>query len=199
MVIQKVEIQNFRLFYRHNEFVFSNGLNLIIGANGDGKTTFYDALEWLFRTDGTNKMDTKFISKNRWEELLPNDSDEVRVAMTYEHGGKQKVLVKHFRFTKSHDGEVSTSNYMFSLIEDNGTERSVKDGVCFDKDLPSEIRKFIMFNGRGDLDVLRTSNSMKILIDCHSNVRDFDAYFDFMEYATKNAEMARNRAQLMDK
>ena len=199
MVIQKVEIQNFRLFYRHNNFIFSNGLNFIIGANGDGKTTFYDALEWLFRTDGTNKMDTKFISKKRLEELLPNDSDEVRVAMAYEHKGKQKVLVKHFRFTKSFDGEVNSSDYVFSLIEGNGTERSVKDGVCFDKDLPSEIRKFIMFNGSGGLDVLQTSIAMKILIDSHSNVKAFEAYSDFMEYATRNAERARDHALKMDK
>lgn len=199
MVIQKVEIQNFRLFYRHNEFVFSNGLNLIIGANGDGKTTFYDALEWLFCTDGINKMDTKFISKKRWEELLPNDSDEVRVAMAYEHEGRQKVLVKHFLFTKSYDGEVRNSNYMFSLIDDNGREQSVKDGVYFDKDLPSEIRKFIMLNGWSDLNVLQSSNAMKILINSHSNVRDFDAYFAFMEYATRNAERARDHALKMDK
>ena len=199
MVIHKIEIENFRLFYRHNEFVFSNGLNLIIGANGDGKTTFYDALEWLLRTDGTNKMNTKFISKKRCEELLPNDSDEVRVAMTYEHGGKQKVLVKHFRFTKTFDGEISTSNYMFSIIEYNGKESVVKDGMYFDKDLSPEIRKFIMFNGAGDLGLLQNTIAMKILIDSHSDVRDFDAYYVFMEYATRNAEKARDHAQRMDK
>lgn len=64
MIIQKIEIENFRSYYKQNIFELTNGLNLIIGSNGDGKTTFYEALEWLFRTDGTNKMDTKFISKN---------------------------------------------------------------------------------------------------------------------------------------
>ena len=63
MIIQKIEIQNFRSYYLDNTFELSNGLNLIIGSNGDGKTTFYEALEWLFRTDGTNRMETKFISK----------------------------------------------------------------------------------------------------------------------------------------
>ena len=63
MIIKTIEIQNFRSYYKDNVFEFSNRLNLIIGSNGDGKTTFYEALEWLFRTDGTNKMDTKYISK----------------------------------------------------------------------------------------------------------------------------------------
>ena len=92
MIIKKIEIQNFRSYYKDNKFDFIDGLNLIIGSNGDGKTTFYEALEWLFRTDGANKMDTKYISKKRAEELFPNDSDDVHVAMTYEHNGRTKIL-----------------------------------------------------------------------------------------------------------
>ena len=177
----------------------TDGLNLIIGSNGDGKTTFYEALEWLFRTDGTNKMDTKFISKKRSEELFANDSDDVRVAMTYEHKGRIKTLEKMFHFTKSFDGEISTSNYSFSLIEKNGVERIVQDGVKFDKDLPFEMRKFIMFKGESDLDVLQNSNAMKLLIDNFGDVKDFDAYFAFMEYATRNADKARDNAQKLDR
>ena len=199
MIIQKIEIQNFRSYYRENSFEFVNGLNLIIGSNGDGKTTFYEALEWLFRTDGSNKMDTKYISKKRSEELMPDNSDDVRVAMTYDHKGSTKVLEKMFHFTKSFDGEVTTSNYTFSLIEGNGIERVVKDGIAFDKDLPSEMRKFIMFKGEQDLNILEKSNSLKQLVDEFSEVQNFEAYFSFMEYATKNAEQARDNAQKLDK
>lgn len=199
MVIKRVEIQNFRIFYLVNSFEFSNGLNLIIGGSGDGKTTFMDAVEWLFRTDGTNKMDTKFISKKRSEELFPNDSDDVRVAMTYEHRGNTKTLVKSFNFTKSQNGEVSTSNYSFLLIENNGGERTVKDGFAFDKDVPFDIRKFMMFKGEGDLYVLQSSNALKILVDSFCMVKDFDAYFSFMEYAAAHADKARDYAQRRDK
>ena len=199
MIIQKIEIRNFRSYYQENSFDLVDGFNLIIGSNGDGKTTFYEAIEWLFRTDGTNKMDTKFISKKRCEELFANDSDDVRVAMTYEHKGRIKTLEKMFHFTKSFDGEITTSNYTFSLIEGNGVERTVKDGVFFDKDLPFEMRKFIMFKGESDLDVLQNSNAMKLLIDNFGDVKDFDAYFAFMEYATRNADKARDNAQRLDR
>lgn len=199
MIIQKIEIDNFRSYYKQNTFELTEGLNLIIGSNGDGKTTFYEALEWLFRTDGTNKMDTKFISKKRVEELFENDSDDVRVAMTYEHKGKIKILEKMFHFTKSFDGEVSTSNYSFSLIENNGVERVEKDGIRFDYDLPSEIRKYTMFKGESDLDVFQNSNALKMLVETFSDVKDFEAYFAFMEYATKKADQARDHAQKNDK
>ena len=144
-------------------------------------------------------MDVKYISKKRSEELFTNDSDEVRVAMTYEHKGKQKTLEKTFRFTKSFDGEISTSNYSFTLTENNGVERVNKDGVLFDRDVPSEMRKFIMFKGEADLNVLENSNALKLLVDTFSDVKDFDAYFAFMEYATKKADQARDNAQKLDK
>ena len=199
MIIKKIEIENFRSYYKQNVFEFTNGLNLIIGSNGDGKTTLYEAFEWLFRTDGTNKMDTKLISKKRIEELHTNDSDNVRVAMTYEHRGELKILEKMFRFTKSFDGEVGTSNYSFNLIETNGVERIVKDGIRFDYDLPSEIRKYTMFKGESDLDVFQNSNALKMLVETFSDVKDFEAYFAFMEYATRKADQARDNAQKLDK
>ena len=199
MVIKKIEICNFRIFYKENVFEFVNGLNLILGWHGDGKTTFFDALEWLFRTDGTRKTEIKFISKKRIEELSGGDSDDVRVAMTYDHNGKIKVLEKTFQFTKSFDGEVSTSNYSFSLIENNGLESVVNEGSSFDKDLPPEIRKFIMFCGGGDLGMLQSSYALKSLVDNLSDVKDFEAYFPFIEYATMNAEKARDYALKVEK
>lgn len=198
MIIHKIEIENFRSYYKSNTFELANGLNLIIGSNGDGKTTFYEALEWLFRTDGTNKMDSKFISKKRLEELFSNESDDVRVSMTYEHKGIIKTLEKVFHFTKSFDGEISMSNYSFSLIEQIGVERTIRDGIRFDYDLPSEIRKYTMFKGESDLDVFQNSNALKMLVETFSDVKDFEAYFSFMEYATKKAEQARDNAQKLD-
>lgn len=199
MIIQKVEICNFRSYYKSNTFEFDSGLNLIIGSNGDGKTTFYEALEWLFRTDGTNRMDSKYVSKKRVEELFTNESDDVRVAMTYEHNGTIKTLEKMFHFTKSFDGEVNTSNYAYTLTELNGVERTMADGVRFDYDLPSEIRKYTMFKGESDLDVFQNSNALKMLVETFSDVKDFEAYFSFMEYATKKADQARDNAQKLDR
>ena len=198
MIIKKVEIDNFRSYYKANSFELADGLNLIIGSNGDGKTTFYEALEWLFRTDGTSKMDTKFISKKRIEELFAGESDNVRVAMTYEHKGNKKTLEKTFRFTKSFDGEVSISNYSFTISGRDGVEQDVKNGVLFDSDLPSEIRKYTMFKGESDLDVFQNSNALKMLVETFSDVKDFEAYFSFMEYATQKADQARDNAQKLD-
>lgn len=55
MILEKLIIKNFRSYYSDNTFVLSKGLTLIIGDNGDGKTTFFEALEWLFDTSTDNK------------------------------------------------------------------------------------------------------------------------------------------------
>ena len=55
MIIKDIKIRNFRSYYGDNYLSLSKGLTLIIGDNGDGKTTFYEALEWLFDTTGENK------------------------------------------------------------------------------------------------------------------------------------------------
>ena len=90
--------------------------------------------------------------RKRSEELSADESADVRVAMTYEHKGYVKTLGKSFHFTKSYDGEITTSNFSFDLIEENGGERMRRDGLKFDYDLPSEIRKYTMFKGESDLD-----------------------------------------------
>ena len=54
MRINQIIIRNFRSYYGENVFNFSDGLTLIIGDNGDGKTTFFEALQWLFNTTTKN-------------------------------------------------------------------------------------------------------------------------------------------------
>lgn len=41
MIIKEIRIKNFRSYYGdNNRFELSKGLTLILGDNGDGKTTF---------------------------------------------------------------------------------------------------------------------------------------------------------------
>lgn len=199
MIIKKIEIDNFRSYYKHNEFEFINGFNLIIGANGDGKTTLFEALEWLFNTADTKKTDVKYVSKKRSDELDANTSDKVRVAVTYDQDGSLRLLEKSFSFTKSFDGEISCAKYEFLLTKGNGIERTIVDGKEFERDFPTTIRKYSMFKGESDLDVFQQSNSLKQLIETFSDIKDFESYFKLMTYSTEKAERARDHAQKQDR
>ena len=51
MIIKEIRIKNFRSYYGDkNRFEFSDGLTIVIGDNGDGKTTFFEAIAWLLNT-----------------------------------------------------------------------------------------------------------------------------------------------------
>ena len=197
MIIKKIQIENFRSYYKQNVIELSEGLNLIIGSNGDGKTTLYDALEWLFNTKNAS-VSSLMISKKRIEELFANESDYTRVAITYVHDNNTKILEKKFRFTKSFDNQITTSEFAFNLIYQNGVERDVRKGIDFDYDLPAELRKYSMFKGETDLDIFQSTNALKLLIDTFSDVKDFDAYFSFMKFAEDKSAQALNNALKSD-
>ena len=91
MIIKELRIKNFRSYYGdNNRFVFSDGLTLIIGDNGDGKTTFFEALQWLFNTT-VDKGSMDHVSEMRKSKLEIGESDEVTVSMLFEHDGEKSV------------------------------------------------------------------------------------------------------------
>ena len=173
MIIKRITIKNFRSYYGENEFLFSDGLTLIVGDNGDGKTTFFEALQWLFNTavDNTSIDNASEMKKT---ELDAGERDEVLVSMQFEHDGTKQVE-KSFYFEKKSDGSFSTGPVVFRGYEGDGPEREVVNGKsmmdrCFD----AFIQKFSMFKGESTLNVFENSTALKELVDKFSDVRKFD-------------------------
>ena len=54
MKLKKLIIENFRSYYGKKEFVFGDKLNLILGSNGDGKSTLFEALNWVLTQKATD-------------------------------------------------------------------------------------------------------------------------------------------------
>ncbi len=135
MTIKEITIKNFRSYYGENRFEFSNGLTLLIGDNGDGKTTFFEALQWLFDVVNTsNSIDN--VSEMRKSEMSFGESDEVKVAMLFDHDG-EKLIEKRFTFEKNHEGRFLSKPATFRGFEEQGAERLTVDGKnlinrCFD-------------------------------------------------------------------
>ena len=156
MVLKELAIRNFRSYYGDdNRFEFNpEGLTLIIGDNGDGKTTFFEALEWLFDTTGLREKDEiNNVSEMRKSQMVVGDVDEVRVTIKFEHDG-EKELTKAFSFRKTDVNRVEIVNREFYGFRFDGVEREQVDGrqilnSCFD----AEIRQYSMFKGETQLDI----------------------------------------------
>ena len=111
MIIKEILFENFRSFFSQTTISLNEGFSLFIGDNGDGKTTFLEALEWLFNTE-TNLVNETLISRKKISQMSVGDEGVLKVAIKYEHDGI-KILEKSFLFEKlsSNPEEVRTYGY----------------------------------------------------------------------------------------
>ena len=180
MIIKKIVITNFRSYYGENTFELSKGVTLIIGGNGDGKTTFFEALEWLLNTSLEIK-ELSNVSEMRKSELAIGEVDTMSVSMLFEHNGEKEVT-KSLTFEKMSDGNCKVTNYSFRGYETDGEERMLRTGKslidsCFD----SYIRRYCLFKGESQLNVFNEPTALKTLVDKFSDIRKFE---DFVEVAS---------------
>lgn len=204
MIIKSITLENFRSYYGVNTIEVGDRLTLMIGANGEGKTTLFEALEWLFdTTDLMPKVDSKYISKKSISELESTESANVKVSMTYICNGSERIYEKSFKFTKTLSGEVSPSNFAVKLYIQNGVEKDVRDGnlalVQFDRDFPSSVRQYCLFKGEQELNIFNKPAALKYLVETFSQVRNFDPYLSFMERAKALSEKATDNAMSSDR
>ena len=159
MIIRRIEIENFRSYYgNENVFEFGDGLTLIIGDNGDGKSTFFEALQWLLDISNTDDAQKSHaldnFSEMKKSKLEIGESANLRVRMDFEHDGRKSVE-KMFVITRKDEDIFSVSDMKFKGMEDTAEGRLAPDGRrliarCFD----AEMQHFSMFKGESRLDVL---------------------------------------------
>lgn len=199
MIIKDIKINNFRSYYGSNYLSLSKGLTLVIGDNGDGKTTLFEALEWLFDTTGKNYKDSH-ISEKRKSELEIGESDEVSVSITFEHDG-EKEIEKRFTFEKLSEDNIHTKDYKFVGYFIEGAERDLISGdrllnMCFEP----VIRNYCMFKGEDKLNVFgKDDTALKILVDTFSGIKDFDNLVELTSSFEQSSARAANRELQNDK
>lgn len=195
MIIRRIEIENFRSYYgNENVFEFGNGLTLILGDNGDGKSTFFEALQWLLDISSTDDVQKSHVLDNfsemRKSKLEIGESANLRVKMDFEHDGSKSVE-KMFVITKKGEEFFSVSDIKFKGKEDTADGRLSSDGRkliarCFD----AEMQHFSMFKGESRLDVLDGPKALKMLVDKYSDIK----YFDELVNLTSNFESSSDKA-----
>ena len=199
MIIKKVTIENYLCYYDVKEFELSNGLNIILGENGEGKTKFFEALEWLF--NGDHRSLEKLISAKALAEAEIGVQFSVRVSITVEQYNERKTISKSFVVKKLEDNDCLTLNYSVEGIEENNAgERSQVDGnVLLERIFPSTIRKYSMFKGEAQLDIFKNDDALLNLINTYSSAKHFEKYSVKGEYLREKAEKAVDDTTRSDK
>ncbi len=205
MIIKEITIENFRSFYGSQTIKFDKGLTLLIGDNGDGKTTLFDVFEWLFNTSN-KKIDESLISAKRASELEIGEFDHVRVSLKVEHDGL-KEIEKSFKFQKDYNELIQIDDYNFLGWEGKGSERTKLDGgTLLNRFFEASIRKYSLFKGENNLDIFKQKEALKYLVDTFSEIKNFDPYFTddednqgFIDFALESSNKAYKNAMRADK
>ena len=194
MIIKKIDIKNFMCYYGiDNTFEFEDGLNIILGENGEGKTKFFEAILWLLEGDKNfkSKISAKAIKEN---EL--GDTFEVGVKMQVVQYSEFKTVERSFDVTSQKDkNDLSISNSrIIGIVENNTGEREMVDGEkLLDMIFPVEIRKYSLFKGESELNIFDNRDALSNLVNSFSSGKHYEKYVDIGSYLKKKAEAAVDR------
>lgn len=195
MILEKLIIYNFRSYYGRKEFEFSNHLNLILGANGDGKTTFFEAMNWVLTPDYAPKSDEdrlldekSLVSAKMFKELKVGEQGRVMVSLSLRNNDNKDRIVEHaFNVIKTEDGDMRIQNRSFKAYSLVGTRRkemfSLRDLFEGENVFPAVIKKYHLFKGEDKLNIFNDKTTLQTLIDLFSDIKDIEPYKQFAKYA----------------
>lgn len=191
MIIKKIQIENYLCYYGINTFQFEDGLNIILGENNEGKTKFFEAVEWLF---GSNVVDAvNLISAKKLNEISSGDSFRVSVSIIVEQYEIVSKISRSFTVNKKDTNEIDTSSVLFEGEETDNTtgERIPKNAQnLLDKIFPYQIRKYSMFKGETELNIFDNDEALANLINLFSDARHYDKYTEKGAFLREKAERA---------
>jgi DNA sulfur modification protein DndD len=189
MIIKRIQIENYLCYYGINNFQFEDGLNIILGENNEGKTKFFEAVEWLFH--GGNSDQTNLVSAKKLSEISSGDSFKVSVSMVVEQYATESKLTRSF--TVSKNNIIDISNVVFEGEEkDHRTGERIPQNAqdLLDRIFPYQIRKYSMFKGETELNIFDNDEALANLINLFSDARHYDKYTEKGLFLKEKAEKA---------
>ena len=199
MIIDKLTIENYQCYFGTKVFEFSDGLNIILGENGEGKTKFFEAVNWLF--EGNDENLEQLVSKKTIENTPEGESFRVKVSILVRIEEERNIITKSFLVHKKSGDKIEISSYMLEGVEENKSgERTQVDGkILLERIFPFQIRKYSMFKGEAELDIFKSEDALTNLINLFSDAKHYDKYSVKGAFLRDKAEKAVEDSSKTDK
>lgn len=154
MYLNKISLVNFKN-YQEALLTFDDGINVLVGDNGEGKTNLLDAIFYLcFCKSFLNPIDSQNILNNEKFFLIQGnfnkDEKEIEISCSVQNGQKKKVKKnkKEYERLAEHIGQfpaVIISPYDTNLIvEGSDTRRKFIDSIIsqFDRIYLEKLQRY---------------------------------------------------------
>lgn len=220
MLITKISISNFLCYYGSaNQFDFVEGLNIVLGANGYGKSKLYDAFQWVF-SDGitdnapratpgglqaTNAVKGELVSEKAKAECVIGESVEAKVIVevesprnNHQYVSQQKYqLIRTYRTRRTDEKAwVEPGKSEFQIMEfDISTYKPVpehKHADILERLIPVDVRPYVWFQGERGISNLIDTSSNGSLRSVIKRLSDIDRWDEYIRVAEKAYTTAKN-------
>jgi DNA sulfur modification protein DndD len=191
MRIKQVVITNYQSYYGRNVFDFVEGVNIVHGANGHGKTKFFEAIEWLFN-DYNSNLEGLISQKAIHNEIKEGIDVPVSVRITVSQNNEIKTIERLFIVKKSNNGISISKPNLTGIREEETGERYQVDfpKILRDEIFDPRIRGYSMFKGETDLKVFENKDALSKLIDMFSDAEHLKKYISKSQFFVTRAENA---------
>ena len=219
MRILNITMKNFLCYHgEDNRIVFTDGLNLILGANGYGKSKLYDAFQWVFNdyitnealalgVKYTNDLGKALVNERALAEAEIDAKITCEVCIEVSRGaGNTFQLIRRLYVVKAaeHEFKVATSSQFIVKKKDVLEFKPLSDADGKqerDRLIPAEVMPYLWFQGeRGVSNIIDTSRreSLKQIVNRMSDTQKWDDFIEITKQAYSIADKEFNQALSSD-
>lgn len=223
MLLTSIELNNFMCYSgTGNRFDFTEGINVIIGDNGYGKSKLYDGFYWVMFDQCFDTSTKKFSPTNKLKQSIISDkaiseTEEGKITasviLTFHNPEKDNVYILERRYSIKKDGDTILENekseeiisqkdlsYMNARIVDDPLEiERIKKYI-----LPDNVKPYMWFQGEQVESIIdfNKSETLTDAINVLSNISRFDNIIKIAdaleassekEYDKKRRELSKDK------
>lgn len=201
MILQSIELKNFMCYSGNNKFEFTEGINVIVGDNGYGKSKLFDAFYWVMYNKCFDTSMKEFRNTNLLKRLIVSDKaiSEVdygiitaSVILTFHNKEKDSVYILERRYSvrkqdtalyeDQDSDEIIWHKEMSYLqareITDRDQIERIKKTI-----LPDNIKPYMWFQGEQVESIIdfNKTDTLTQAINVLSNITRFDSLISIAE------------------
>lgn len=214
MILERIELNNFMCYAGSNKFDFTEGINIIIGDNGYGKSKLYDAFYWVmynecFDTSQKKFIKTPLLKKQIISDKTINEQEDgiitASVILTF-HTERDNIYILERRYSIKKLGDTisedrdseeivwfkETSFFTGKEITDLGEIKRIKNNI-----LPDNIKPYMWFQGEQVESIIdfTKNDTLTQAINVLSNITRFDNIITIAEGLKESSTKEFNKKQ----